>query len=474
VSVMDDAQAGIASSDAELPPLLQRTVQHAAQYLTSLPNRQVHTSISPRQMRQRLPESLGEHGADPGRVIDELAVAVEPGLVASTGGRYHGYVVGGTLPVALAADWLTSTWDQNACFYAASPAAAAVEEVVGRWVAELLGLPTTASFGVTTGAQAANTIGLAAGRHAVLQRAGWDVHRDGLHGAPAVTVFAGAGRHSTIDRAARLLGLGQRHVRPIAMDDQGAMRPAALQEALNAHRGPAVICAQAGNVNTGAVDPLAAIVAIGRAHDAWVHVDGAFGLWAAASPARAHLVDGVGDADSWSVDGHKWLNVPYDAAFVFVADPDAHRAVTSATASYAPASAGRDPSEWVLEFSRRARAFPIYAALRQLGRDGVARLVEQCCGQATWLADRLRSVPGVEVLNEVRLNQVLWRMRTGEGGTRAVLEAVQSSGVTWMGPTTWGGESAIRLSVSGWATTANDLERTLHTVGLAVEGLSHP
>ena len=318
-------------------------------------------------------------------MIEALARDAAPGLVASPGPRYFGFVTGGALPAALAADWLAAAWDQNAFSAISSPAAAVVEEVACGWLLDLLGLPAESGAGLTTGAQMANVTGLAAARGALLARAGWDVEERGLSGAPPLRVLAGEEAHVTVWRALRLLGVGRAAVEVVPADGQGRMRADALAEALAAGDGAAaIVCAQAGNVNTGAIDPLADIVAAAREHGAWVHVDGAFGLWAAASPALAGLVAGAGDADSWATDGHKWLNVPYDCGVVAVRDRDAHAAAMGMTASYLVrvGDAERSNSDWVPEASRRARGFAVYAALRSLGRDGVAELVERCCALA--------------------------------------------------------------------------------------------
>ena len=445
-------------------PELDRGALHAARFLAGLGARDVTTEVDADALGESL-GSLPAHPMEPATVIDDLARALEPGLVASGGGRYFGYVTGGALPVATAADWLVSAWDQNAAFYPMSPAVAVVEDVTGRWIADLLGLPATASFGFTTGTQSAHIVALAAARHAVLGRASWDVERDGLAGGPPVTVVASAARHVTIDRAVRVLGLGTESIRPVACDDQGSMHSEALRAALSTCDGPTIVCAQAGNVNTGSFDPIDAIADAVHGTDAWLHIDGAFGLWAAASPGYRHLVAGHARADSWSVDAHKWLNVPYDAAMVFVADADHHRSVTEVAAPYLPKDpSARHGSDWVLEFSRRARSVPAYAALRTLGRSGVAELIERCCELAAKFATGLAETPEIEVLNDVVLNQVLWRHRAGDNATRSVLDEIQSSGRTWMGPTTWQDTLAVRTSISGWATTTADIDEVLDLI----------
>jgi glutamate/tyrosine decarboxylase-like PLP-dependent enzyme len=403
--------------------------------------------------------------------VDELVAAAEPGVVAIPSGRYFGFVIGGALPAALAADWLTSTWDQNAGLVVGGRSAAVVEEVAGRWLKELLNLPPHASFAFVTGCQMAHATALAAARHHVLARAGWDVERDGLAGSPPIRVYAGAERHVTIDRALRLLGLGTASVIPVPTDEQGRMRPDALRDALAGASGPIIVCAQVGNVNTGAIDDMAAIVETAHAAEAWVHVDGAFGLWAAASPSLRHLVAGTERADSWATDAHKWLNVPYDSGLAFVAHPDSHRAAMQATASYliqADPGAVRDQLDWTPEFSRRARGFAVYAALRSLGRTGVAALVDRCCAHARRFAERLGREPDIELLNDVVLNQVLVRFLDPrgdhDGRTAEVTRRIQRDGVLWASGTTWHGMGALRISVSNWSTTEDDVERSVEAI----------
>jgi glutamate/tyrosine decarboxylase-like PLP-dependent enzyme len=454
---------------------LETAAAHATQFLRGLPERPVAARAGAEELRARLGGPLPEHPADPAEVVAQLAKLADDGLVATAGPRYFGFVVGGSLPAALAADWLAAAWDQNAGLFVLGPAAATVEDVAAGWLTELLGLPATASCGFVTGGLGANFGGLAAARNHVLARAGWDVERDGLLGAPPVEVVVGAERHVTIDVALRYLGLGSGRLRVVPADDQGRMDPAALGEVLAAVEGPTIVCAQAGNVNTGAFDPLAAICAAGHDHGAWVHVDGAFGLWAGASPALRHLVAGVEQADSWATDAHKWLNVPYDSGLVFVAHPQAHLAAFAKVASYlTPGQGGeRDPDGFVPEGSRRARGFPVWAALRSLGRSGVAELVERCCGHARRFADALAAADGVEVLNEVVLNQVLVRFADPggdhDGRTREVIRRVQADGTLWLGGTIWQGMAAMRISVSNWSTTTDDVDRSVAAI-LAAAG----
>ncbi len=437
---------------------LRRAAELAEQWRDSLPDRRVDATDDPATALARFDAPLPEHGTDPGQVVEELAAAAEPGLVASPGPRYFGFVVGGSLPAALGADWLVSSWDQNAGLVVLSPATAAIETVAGRWALEALDLPRDASVGFVTGATTGNVVGLAAARHHVLAQAGWDVAADGLTGAPPVRVLVGEEVHVSLLGALRLLGFGAGRLTRVAVDGNGAMRADALAEALAAGSGPAIVCAQAGNVNTGAVDPLAEIVAAAREHGAWVHVDGAFGLWAAASPRLAHLVRGHDGADSWAVDAHKWLNVPYDCALAIVAHPDAHRVAMSRTASYLATNTD-DPFNFVPEMSRRARGVPVYAALRSLGRDGLADLIDRCCALARQVAKTVRSDPGIEVLNDVVLNQVLLRFSDDDTVTDAVAAQVCRDGEAWLGGTTWQGRRAVRVSVSGAMTGAADADR---------------
>ncbi len=437
---------------------LGRAAELAEQWRDSLPDRRVDATDDPAAALARFDAPLPEHGTDPEQVVEDLAATAEPGLVASPGPRYFGFVVGGSLPAALGADWLVSSWDQNAGLVVLSPATAAIETVAGRWALEALGLPRDASVGFVTGATTGNVVGLAAARHHVLAQVGWDVAADGLTGAPPVRVLVGDEVHVSALGALRLLGFGSERLTRVEVDGNGAMRADALAAALAAGSGPAIVCAQAGNVNTGAVDPLAATVTTAREHGAWVHVDGAFGLWAAASPRLAHLVRGHAGADSWAVDAHKWLNVPYDCALAIVAHPDAHRAAMSRSAAYLRTTTG-DPFAFVPEMSRRARGVPVYAALRALGRDGLAGLVDRCCGLARRVAEAVGSDPGVEVLNDVVLNQVLLRFSDDDAVTDAVAAQVCREGEAWLGGTTWQGRRAVRVSVSGWMTERADVDR---------------
>jgi glutamate/tyrosine decarboxylase-like PLP-dependent enzyme len=451
---------------------LRAAYEQSERFFRTVEERPVAARAPASDVREALGGPLPERGEEPEAVVRALAAGADPGIVASAGPRHFGFVIGGSLPAALAADWLVSAWDQNAAFHSLSPAAAAIEEVAAAWTLELLGLPAEASMGFVTGAQGANTTALAAARHAVLERAGWDVERDGLVGAPPINIVCGEDAHATIFTALRLLGLGEGTAVRVEVDAQGRMVAAAVQSSLAARQGPTIVCAQAGNVATGASDPFEPIAEACAACGAWLHVDGAFGLWAAASSSTSDLVRGVERADSWAVDAHKWLNVPYDSAMAIVRDANAHRAAMSLTAAYLVADAGkRDSTNYVPESSRRARAVPVYAAIRSLGRSGVAGLVEQNCAHARRMAALLADVPGVEILNDVVLNQVLVRLPGGDEAARAVIDAVQRDGTCWLGGTEWQGRAAMRVSFSNWATSEADVERSAAAIAAAVESV---
>jgi glutamate/tyrosine decarboxylase-like PLP-dependent enzyme len=452
---------------------LDAAAQHAQAFLNTLDERPVAARAAADDVHEALGGPVPEHGADPAAVIDALVAGADPGLVATAGPRYFGFVIGGALPAAVAADWVVSAWDQNAAFHSTSPASAAIEEITSGWALELLGLPGTASVGFVTGGQGANTTCLAAARHAVLAKVGWDVENDGLIGAPPVRILCGEHAHVTIDAALRLLGFGANMTIRIAADDQGRMKPEALHDALAEADGPTIVCAQAGNVATGAFDAFEPIADASSSHGAWLHVDGAFGLWAATAPTTGHLTRGVQRADSWAVDAHKWLNVPYDAAMAIVADPAAHVAAMNLAGPYLVADPGqRDSTNYVPESSRRARAVPIWAAIRSLGRAGVAELVERNCAQARRMAERLAAIPGAKVLNDVVLNQVLVRLPGGDDVNRAAVAAIQRDGTCWLGGTTWDGQYVLRVSISNWATTNNDIDRSAGAIVLAAQAVS--
>jgi glutamate/tyrosine decarboxylase-like PLP-dependent enzyme len=448
---------------------LSAAAAHAERFLDGLGDRPVRAGVDAGAVREVLGGPMPEVGESPEAVIDALAEGADPGLVASAGPRHFGFVIGGALPAALAADWLVSAWDQCAAFHSLSPAAAAIEEIAADWTLDLLGLPSSASVGFVTGGQGANTTGLAAARHAMLSQAGWDVETHGLSGAPRLTVVCGAQAHATIYTALRLLGLGTQAAVRVPADDQGRMGVSELERTLAGLEAPAIVCAQAGNVATGAFDALNPIADACDAYGAWLHVDGAFGLWAAAAPSKRALLQGVDRANSWAIDAHKWLNVPYDGAMAIVADPAMHRAAMSLAASYLVADASqRDSTNYVPESSRRARAVPIYAALRSLGRAGVADLVERNCAHARRMANRLTAVDGVEILNDVVLNQVLVRFPGGDDANRAAVEGVQRDGTCWLGGTEWAGQAVMRISFSNWSTTDADVDRAAAAIARVV------
>ena len=446
--------------------LLHRTAQIAEEHLAGLTDRRVGASLTYEDVLAMLDGPLPETGEDAEAVLDAVA-ALEPGMVATAGPRYFGFVTGGVLPAALAADWLVSTWDGPHFGRVPSPAGAAVEDVAARWLVEALGLPPQARVGFVTGATVANLVGLAAARHRVLASAGWDVEEDGLTGAPPVRVLVGEEVHVSLLKALRIVGFGTAGVVRVRVDAQGAMQPGPLAAALREGSGPAIVCAQAGNVNTGACDPMLPIVAAAREAGAWVHLDGAFGLWAAASPRLRALVAGADGADSWAVDAHKWLNVPYDCGVVIVADVEAHAAAMSASADYlGDADGGLTKTP---EMSRRGRQVPVYAALRNLGREGLAELVERCCDHAARLAAAMERLPGVAVLNDVGLNQVLLRFDDDDARTADVVAEVQRSGDAWVGGTRRQGAGAMRVSFSNWSTTDADVDRSVAAILAAAD-----
>jgi glutamate/tyrosine decarboxylase-like PLP-dependent enzyme len=437
--------------------LLGRTADLANDFLDRLPNRPVARPVDLEKLRQALGGPLPDGPEDPVSVVEGLARGVEPGLVGSAGPRYFGFVIGGGVPAALAADWLTSTWDQNAAMYATSPAAAVVEEVAASWLIQLFGLPEGSSVGFVTGATMANFTGLAAARHAVLGAHGWDVEAQGLFGAPPITVVVGNEVHVSVLKGLAMLGLGRERVVRVPADDQGRMIAARLPTL----DGPTIVCLQAGNVNTGAFDPIGEVAARLRDSGAWIHVDGAFGLWAAASAQRT-LTNGIDLADSIATDAHKWLNVPYDSGLVFVRDARTLNAAMSASAAYLPEGQTRDPQLFVPEMSRRARAVEVWAALRSLGRRGLAEMIERNCRHAARFASELRKA-GHQVLNDVVLNQVLVSFGAPEV-TRRVIAAIQQDGTCWCGGTSWQGNIAMRISVSSWATSEADVEQSIAAI----------
>jgi glutamate/tyrosine decarboxylase-like PLP-dependent enzyme len=452
--------------------LLARTAEIAADYIGTLDTRPVRPDRTYAEALAAADAPLPERGTDPLAVVEELVELAEPGLTAMGSGRYFGFVIGGALPASLAADWLVSTWDQNTGLAEPTPATSAIETVAGRWVLDALGLPAHCSFAFVTGCQMAHVTSLAAARHALYARQGWDLPEQGLAGAPPLRVVVGGQRHITLTRALRLLGIGRAQEVVLPTDAQGRMRTEELPAVL-ADGVPTIVCAQAGEVNTGAVDDLEAAADASAAAGAWLHVDGAFGLWAAASPTLAPLVRGHARADSWATDGHKWLNVPYDCGIALCAHPEDHAAAMEYAAPYlavAERDVARDPMGYSPEFSRRARSVPVWAALRSLGREGLADLVERTCAHARAVAEGLSGLPGFELLNDVVLNQVLFRFADDET-TRAVVAAVQRGGEAWMSGTTWDGRAAIRVSVSGWRTDEDDVARTVAAFERAAAGV---
>ena len=439
-------------------PLLHDAALRASHYLAGLDERRVYPDADALARLLELDEPLPEHPQAAEAVLNRLDALGSPATMANAGGRFFGFVVGGALPVSVAANWLATVWDQNSANPAGAPSTAAFEFTALRWLRELLDLPRDAAGAFVTGTTMGNLCALAAARHAVLERAGWDVEADGLFGAPPVTVVVGEEAHPTLFKALGVLGLGRNRVVTVPVDGQGRMRADRLPRLA----GPSIVCTQAGNVNTGAFDPFAALCEQAHRDGAWVHVDGAFGLWAQAAPALRHLCAGVNHADSWATDAHKWLNVPYDSGLAFVRDESALRAAMSVTAAYLPASSTRIPSDFTPELSRRARGVDVWAALSALGRDGVAALVERCCAHARSFAQGLRDA-GFEVLNDVVLNQVLVSFGDAQR-TRAVVENVQADGTCWCGLTQWQGRVAMRISVSSWATTEADVQRSLAAI----------
>jgi glutamate/tyrosine decarboxylase-like PLP-dependent enzyme len=458
--------ASLASRDP-FQEILTDAATRAYQYLQAIRERHVGVQREALDKLSTLGGPLTVEGQDPHSVLKLLDEIGSPATVASMGGRFFGGVIGGALPAAVAAHWMADAWDQNACLFDFSPVSAYLEDVVLGWLLNLLGLPPASGGAFVTGTQMADVTALAAARYDVLRKAGWDVESDGLFAAPPVTVIVGEEVHATMLKALALLGFGRGRVHMVPADSQGRMKPALIPRL----QGPVIVCAQVGNVNTGACDPLGEICDIAHNMGAWVHVDGAFGLWAAATPARKHLVDGVARADSWATDAHKWLNVPHDSGVAIVREPKALRRAMSITASYYPdPGPKREPMQWGPESSRRARAVEIWAALRSLGTSGVADLIERTCKHAGRFAEGFRAA-GYEVLNDVVLNQVL--ISFGDNATTArTIDAIQVEGTCWCGGTVWKGRKAMRISVSSWATTESDVKRSLEAMLAAAAGES--
>jgi glutamate/tyrosine decarboxylase-like PLP-dependent enzyme len=439
--------------------LLHNTAARAGDYLAGLENRRIFPTAEAIAQLTAFDEPLPEYPTDPAHTITLLDDIGSPATVATAGGRYFGFVTGSTLPACLAVNWLAGAWDQMAGMRVASPVGAAVEAVALRWLLDVLQLPAAAAVGFVTGATMANFTGLAAARHAALAKLGWDVEAQGLFSAPPITVIVGEEVHVSLLKTLSLLGLGRERVVRVPVDGQGRMRAGTLP----AISGPTIVCIQAGNVNTGAFDPAHEICAVAHEAGAWVHVDGAFGLWAAAAPQRAHLAAGVHEADSWATDAHKWLNVPYDSGLVFCREAQHLRAAMATTAAaYLVMEEQREPMHYTPESSRRARGLEVWAALRSLGRSGLAELIDRCCRHAARFAKGLREA-GYDILNEVQLNQVLVSFGSAEK-TRRVITAVQEDGTCWCGGTVWQGHTAMRISVSSWATTEEDVEKSLAAI----------
>jgi len=452
--------------------VLSLAQQHAFSFLNNLDNAPVGATVDVQTLRQQLDKPLADSGLPPEQVITELVRDVSGGLLGSAGGRFFGWVIGGAVPAALAADWLTATWDQNGALYATSPAAAVVEEVAGLWLKDILRLPAQASFALVSGCQMAHATCLAAARHGLLAERDWDVEQQGLYGAPPIRILTSSQRHGSFERAVRLLGLGREQVICLTSDADDRLEPQALQKALESDTSaPTIVLLQAGDINIGAFDDFENLIPIARRYGAWVHVDGAFGLWAASSPRYRHLVKGVEAADSWATDGHKWLNVPFDCGYAFIGNPDAHRASMSHRAPYLTHQEdARDEMDWNPEWSRRARGFSTYAALRQLGREGVAELIDRCCHHAHELVMGIGELPGAEVLWEPITNQGLVRFldpsseQNHDRRTDEVIAAIVASGEAFFGGTTWRGKRAMRVSVCNWRTSPEDVQRSINSV----------
>lgn len=446
--------------------LLVNAAQRGINYRENLENRAIPPTPEALERLAELDKPLPEQPSDPETVLELLDEIGSPATVASAGGRYFGFVIGSSLPAALAANWLAGAWDQEAGMEVASPIAAMLERVCLKWLVDIFGLPSGSGGGFVTGATMANFSGLAAARHYLLEKQGWDVEAQGLFEAPPLTVVVGDEVHVSVLKALSLLGMGRDRVLRVPTDGQGRMRPDALPKLDNT----TIICLQAGNVNTGAFDPAKEICQAARSNGAWVHIDGAFGLWAAAAPQRAHLTTGISQADSWATDAHKWLNVPYDSGLVFVRDPQQLRAAMISNAAYLIKDGNRQPDEYVPEMSRRARGVEIWTALRSMGRQGLTDMIEGCCLHASHFAQGLKDA-GYEVLNQVELNQVLVSFGNDDT-TRRVIADIQKEGTCWCGGTTWHGKAAMRISVSSYATTDADVDRSLEAILRVASGIT--
>lgn len=470
------------TDNSPFPQVLQAACDSAVRYLSNLDRASVAATVDLHALRARLGRQLTPEGVAPQQVVADLAVDVEGGLLGSAGGRFFGWVIGGSLPAALAADWLTSTWDQNAGLYACGPAAAVVEEVAGAWLKQVLGLPPAASFALVNGCLMAHVTCLAAARNGVLSWRGWNVEQQGLWAAPPVRILASNQRHGSVEGAVRLLGMGRRQIVDLPTDAMGRVLADGLSRELDSSGAPTIVLLQAGDINTGAYDDFDTLIPLARSRGAWVHIDGAFGLWAAASPRLSHLLAGVAAADSWATDGHKWLNVPYDCGYAFVAHPEAHQAAMSLRASYLTHDAdARDQIDWNPEWSRRGRGFATYAALRQLGRDGLAQLIERCCAHAHALTTRIGQLPGAQALIETTINQGLVRFLDPRPGatdadhacrTDEVIAAILATGEAFFTGSNWKGLRVMRISVCSWQTTAADVDRAVAAAARVLEQMA--
>lgn len=452
---------------------LARASDHANAFLSGLDQRPVAATATVDQLRQRLMLDLPQKGTDPETVVDDLVDQTRGGHLGSAGGRFFAWVIGGALPSALAADWLAATWDNNAALHACGPASAVVEEVAGQWVKQLLGIEPDASFAFTTGCQMAHVTCLAAARHALLRDVGWDVEADGLQAAPPIRVFVTEHRHGSIERAIRFLGLGTNSIVPLKADGQGRLTPDVLERALAADAGPTIVVLDAADLNVGAIDPFDTLIPLAKAHHAWVHVDGAFGLWARVSPRHAAKLAGVEQADSWATDAHKWLNTPKDNGIAIIRDSQAHRAAMSVSASYLSSPGGvRDQIDWTPDWTRRARGFAVYAAIRELGREGIADLVDRCCRFAGQLAEGFSTLPGVALVAAPTLNQALVRFmhpasaatdEMHDGWNDRIIELLNTEGTAFFSGSCWNGRRVMRISVVNWRTNDEDIRQTLET-----------
>ena len=470
---------GSTSDATAFAPVLGCALRHALHYLESIATRPVAATADLSALRAAFARPLPHEGTDPAQVIDELVRDVEGGIIASAGGRFFGWVIGGSLPAALAADWLTAAWNQNAAIHACGPAAAVIEDVTGAWLKDLFGLPPTASHAFVTGTQMAHVTCLASARHRLLERVGWDVEERGMAGAPAIRLITSGEYHGSVERALRVLGLGKRAIMALPSDARGRLDPAALTQALAARSQELCIeLLQAGDLNTGAFDPFDELIPIAHRYGAWVHVDGAFGLWTAASAKYRHLLRGAELADSWTSDAHKWLNTPFDCGYAFVADADAHRCAFAHGTSYRVHVAGvRDQIDWTPDWSRRARGIATYAALRELGRAGVAALVDRSCAHARALVQRIGSLAGAQVVSKPSINQGLVRFLDARPGaadldhdrrTEEVIARIVATGEAFFGATTWRGQRCMRVSVCNWRTNADDVARAVNAARQAL------